>query len=59
MKKLSLRVDDVRVNSFEVGAEELNAGGTVKGAEALTRFTRCFDDTCFASCNLTECPGDC
>lgn len=52
MKKLNLRIDDVNVNTFEVSAAEMETVGTVQGAAALTRWTFCFDETCFATCDV-------
>ena len=60
MKKLHL--EDVRVESFELGAKQ-EARGTVVG-NARTNFCSgdCGDtstQTCEASCNATACYNDC
>jgi hypothetical protein len=49
MKKLTLRLEDVRVIGFEVVAPEAIGVGTVIGADALTRRTQC-GESCLATC---------
>ncbi|HEV7586636.1 MAG TPA: hypothetical protein VGO40_00805 [Longimicrobium sp.] len=62
MNKLKLRLDDIRVNGFEVLPLAEYGLGTVKGAEALiTAVTRCQQDTCWdGSCGTgvpcRQCP---
>jgi len=62
MNKLKLRLDDIRVNGFEVLPAEEAAAGTVRGAEALiTNYTQCQQDTCWnGSCGTgvpcRQCP---
>lgn len=50
MKKLSLRIDDIHVSGFEVGAPESMGAGTVNGADAITVATGCDKITCVGSC---------
>jgi hypothetical protein len=59
MKKLSLILDEIHVSGFEVGAAESLDRGTVQGAEAITRYTFCNDETCWATCAVTCDPGLC
>jgi hypothetical protein len=55
MKKLQLKLDDIRVTGFEVVARKADGTGTVIGADAITYMTRCSNDiTCEESCN-TNC----
>jgi hypothetical protein len=49
MKKLKLRLDDVRVTGFEIVAPDVEGAGTVMGADALTRRTQC-GESCLATC---------
>lgn len=62
MKKLHL--EDVRVESFVLGAKQDNTRGTVMG-NARTDFCTnngCDDtstQTCELSCNVTACHNDC
>jgi hypothetical protein len=55
MKKLSLRVDDIHVAAFEVVARQGDRMGTVQGAEAISRYTYCDQETCFATCDQATC----
>ena len=60
MKKLKLKLDDIHVTGFEVAPPEADGAGTVKGAEALTRYTYCdWHETCWQTCALTCDPGLC
>lgn len=60
MKKLSLRLDDIQVTSFQTLAAESGGAGTVQGAEMITRFTYCVgDETCWQTCAATCDPGLC
>ena len=62
MNKLKLRLDDIRVNGFEVLPPDEAGAGTVRGAElAITNFTQCQQDTCWnGSCGTgipcRQCP---
>ena len=61
MNKLRLRLDDLLVDGFEVLPAEAGPAGTVKGAEAITAFTQCQQDTCWnGSCGTgfpcRQCP---
>jgi hypothetical protein len=49
MKKLRLEIDQLDVQSFQVGEAAVAGGGTVKGF-AITRLA-----TCPASCGYTAC----
>jgi hypothetical protein len=61
MKKLHL--EDVRVESFVLGAKQNNTRGTVMGNARTDYCTAdCGDtstQTCGASCNVTACHNDC
>ena len=54
MNQLKLRLDDIRVNGFEVLPSEAAVMGTVQGAD-LTRLTFCNQDTCFQTCDQATC----
>ena len=62
MDKLTLKLDDLRVDGFEVLPSDEARGGTVKGAEvAITWYTQCQQDTCWnGSCGTgspcRQCP---
>jgi hypothetical protein len=62
MNKLKLRLDDIRVNGFEVLSPEVAGLGTVQGAEMpITNYTQCQQETCWnASCGTgvpcRQCP---
>ena len=57
MRKLSLKLEDIRVTGFEVLPPERKVVGTVHGAESLTRYTRCDWETCWESCKLGCTPA--
>jgi len=42
MKKLHLKLDDIRVAGFETVAREANGAGTVMGADAITAKSLCY-----------------
>ena len=55
MKKLRLRLDDIQVAAFEVVSRETGRRGTVQGAEGVTRYTFCNDETCWQTCDQATC----
>ncbi|HKP74246.1 MAG TPA: hypothetical protein VJT67_01830 [Longimicrobiaceae bacterium] len=62
MEKLRLKLDDLRVDGFEVLPPDEAREGTVKGAEVvITAYTQCQQDTCWnGSCGTgvpcRQCP---
>jgi len=54
MKKLRLDLDQIEVTGFDSMPSKVEHGGTVNGAEHLTIYTKCNDDTCF-TCDDATC----
>jgi hypothetical protein len=55
MIKLKLKIEDIDVTGFELLPPATGNAGTVQGAEALTRYTYCYQDTCFQTCDQATC----
>jgi hypothetical protein len=55
MKKLVLNVDELDVTGFDSTPPKSGREATVNGAEFLTRYTYCDQDTCFATCDQATC----
>jgi len=53
MKKLRLDIDQIEVSGFDSMPAEADTQGTVNGAELISRFTYCFQETCPYSCEDT------
>ena len=59
MKKLSLELDHLRVESFATVPAEKEEKGTVQG-HAISRYpTFCYGALCPPPATNTNCPGEC
>jgi len=55
MKKLRLNIDQIEVSGFDSMPVDATRQGSVNGAEFLTRYTYCEQDTCYATCDQATC----
>jgi hypothetical protein len=55
MNKLKLRVEDIAVAGFETLRQKPAGRGTVQGAELISRYTACNQETCWVTCDAATC----